>query len=106
MSLIKKLRLSLSIIIGKLARFGLKATGRSATALPGNIALRIEPNLLKVVNERCKKKVIVTGTNGKTTTNNLIAHIVGGNFKNVLSNLRGANMPQGIASSFIENKKD
>jgi UDP-N-acetylmuramyl tripeptide synthase len=106
MSLINKFRLSLSIITGKLVRFGLKTTGRSATALPGNIALRIEPDLLKVVNERCKKKVIVTGTNGKTTTNNLIAHILGGNFKNVLSNLRGANMPQGIASSFIENKKD
>ena len=39
MSLIKKLRLSLSIITGKLVRFGLKTTGRSATALPGNIAL-------------------------------------------------------------------
>ena len=105
MSLINKFRLPLSIIIGKTVRFGLKITGRSATALPGNIALRIEPDLLKVVNERCKKKVIVTGTNGKTTTNNLIAHILGGSFKNILSNLRGANMPQGIASSFIEDSK-
>ena len=106
MNLIKKIRLSLSVMTGKLVRLGLKTTGRSATALPGNIALRVEPDLLKVVNERCKKKVIVTGTNGKTTTNNLIVHIIGSNFKNVLSNLRGANMPQGIASSFIENKKD
>ena len=106
MNLIKKIRLSLSIITGKLVRFSLKATGRSATALPGNIALRIEPELLKIVNERCKKKVMVTGTNGKTTTNNLIAHILGGDFKNILSNLRGANMPQGIASSFIENPKN
>lgn len=106
MNLIKKIRLSLSVMTGKLVRLGLKTTGRSATALPGNIALRIEPDLLKVVNERCKKKVIVTGTNGKTTTNNLIVHIIGSNFKNVLSNLRGANMPQGIASSFIDNKKD
>ena len=106
MNLIKKIRLSLSVMTGKLVRLGLKTTGRSATALPGNIALRVEPDLLKVVNERCKKKVIVTGTNGKTTTNNLIVHIIGSNFKNVLSNLRGANMPQGIASSFIDNKKD
>jgi UDP-N-acetylmuramyl tripeptide synthase len=105
-SLIKKLRLSLSITIGKLVRFGLRTTGKSATALPGNVALRVEPGLLKVINERCKKKVIVTGTNGKTTTNNLIAHILEDSFKNVLSNLKGANMPQGIASSFIENSKD
>lgn len=106
MSLTKKLRLSLSITIGKLIRFGLKAAGRSATALPGNIALKVEPELLKVINERCKKKVIVTGTNGKTTTNNLIAHILEGSFKNMLSNLKGANMPQGIASTFIENPKE
>jgi len=105
-SVIKKLRLSLSITIGKLVRFSLKTTGRSATALPGNIALRVEPKLLKIINERCKKKIIVTGTNGKTTTNNLITHILKGSYKNVLSNLRGANMPQGIASTFIENPKE
>ncbi len=105
-NLIKKSRLSLSITIGKLVRFGLKTVGRTATALPGNIALRMEPELLKIVNERCKKKVMVTGTNGKTTTNNLIAHILRGSYPNVLSNLRGANMPQGIASTFIENPKE
>ncbi len=105
-NLIRKFRLSLSIAIGKLVRSSLRTTGRTATALPGNIALRVEPNLLKVVNERCKKKVMITGTNGKTTTNNLIAHILKGSYKNVLSNLRGANMPQGIASTFIENPKE
>lgn len=99
----KKFRLYLSVLTGKLIRISLKATGRSATALPGNIALRIEPDLLKIIDKRCKKKVMVTGTNGKTTTNNLITHILTGDFESILSNLRGANMPQGIASSFIEN---
>lgn len=102
----KNLKTNLSILIGKLTRFGLINVGKTATALPGNIALRINPELLKIVDERCKKKIIVTGTNGKTTTNNLIAHIVKNSDKTVLSNLRGANMPQGIASSFVENTKD
>lgn len=101
----KNFRLILSVIIGKLIRFGLISAGRTATALPGNIALKIEPELLKIINERCKRKVIITGTNGKTTTNNLVHHIVEGSFENVISNLRGANMPQGIASTFIENPK-
>ena len=82
------------------------SVGRSATALPGNVALKVEPELLKMVNEKCKKKIIVTGTNGKTTTNNLISHILKGNYESVLSNLKGANMPQGIASTFLENIKD
>ncbi|HML05256.1 MAG TPA: MurT ligase domain-containing protein [Methanobacterium sp.] len=102
----KNFKTNLSILIGKLTRFGLLSAGKTATALPGNIALKIEPGLLKTVDERCKKKIIVTGTNGKTTTNNLIAHIVKNSDKTVLSNLRGANMPQGIASSFIENTKN
>lgn len=44
--------------------------------------------------------------NGKTTTNNLISYILKGKFKNVLSNLRGANMAQGVASAFIADFKD
>ena len=101
-----KFKFALSVMMGKLARFGLITAGKSATALPGNVALRIEPEMLKVVNERCKKKIIVTGTNGKTTTNNLINHILGSKYENVLSNLKGANMPQGIASTFLENLKE
>ena len=101
-----KLRFILAVIMGKTARFGLITIGNSATALPGNVALKVEPELLKVVNERCKKKIIITGTNGKTTTNNLINHILGSKYETVLSNLKGANMPQGIASTFLENLKD
>ena len=102
----KNFKTNLSILIGKLTRFGLISAGKTATALPGNIALKIEPKLLKIVDQRCKKKIIVTGTNGKTTTNNLITHIIKNSDKTVLSNLRGANMPQGIASSFVENTKE
>ena len=77
-----------------------------ATALPGKVALKISPELLDVVNSRCKKTVIVTGTNGKTTTNNLINHILNAEFHDVLSNLRGANMHQGVVSSFLNDLKD
>lgn len=56
------MRFRLAIILGKIVRFGLRLLGRSATALPGNIALKIYPNLLKVIDKRCKKKIIITGT--------------------------------------------
>jgi len=79
----------------------------NATALPGKVALKLNPKLLSTINTRCKKKVIITGTNGKTTTNNLINHILNSEYEDVLSNLRGANMPQGVASAFLnDNKKE
>ena len=65
-----------SIVAGKLTILGLKIVGMNATALPGKVALSIKPDILKIVNDRCKKKLIITGTNGKTTTNNLINHIL------------------------------
>ncbi len=95
-----------SIIAGKLTIFGLKIIGMKGTALPGKVALRLNPNMLKIIDSRCKKKLIITGTNGKTTTNNLINHIVSGKYPNLLSNLRGANMPQGVASAFLNDLKD
>jgi lipid II isoglutaminyl synthase (glutamine-hydrolysing) len=78
----------------------------NATALPGKVALKINPELLSTLNSRCKKKVIITGTNGKTTTNNLINHILNSKYDDILSNLRGANMPQGVASAFLNNTKN
>ena len=95
-----------SILVGKLTRVALRTAGMGATALPGKVALKINPDLLSVLDSRCEKKVIVTGTNGKTTTNNLIYHILTGKYGNVLSNLKGANMPQGVASAFINNTKN
>ncbi|MCE7698385.1 MAG: DUF1727 domain-containing protein, partial [Methanobacterium paludis] len=59
-----------SILVGKLTRVALRTAGMGATALPGKVALKINPDLLSVLDSRCEKKVIVTGTNGKTTTNN------------------------------------
>jgi lipid II isoglutaminyl synthase (glutamine-hydrolysing) len=78
----------------------------NATALPGKVALKLDPKFLSTINARCKKKVIITGTNGKTTTNNLINHILNSEYNDVLSNLRGANMPQGVASAFLNDKKN
>jgi UDP-N-acetylmuramyl tripeptide synthase len=95
-----------SVIAGKITIVALKIIGMKGTALPGKVALKLNPKLLDILNSRCKKKVIITGTNGKTTTNNLINHIFGSKFPYVLSNLRGANMPQGVASAFLNNTQE
>ena len=73
--------------------------------MPGKVAMTIYPDILKMVNERCHHKILITGTNGKTTTNNLLNFILRREFPTVLSNLRGANMPQGLVSAFLHNRK-
>ena len=95
-----------SVIAGKLTIYGLKLFGMHGTALPGKVALKLNPDLLQLINAKCKKTLIITGTNGKTTTNNLINHILEGEYDNLLSNLMGANMTQGIASAYLNDLKE
>src|SRR5207302_2521126 len=72
-----KARLALAISAGKLAG----ASGRlfrigGGTSLPGLIARRIDPNVLKsVVGASKAKKIVITGSNGKTTTARMTATI-------------------------------
>lgn len=67
--------------------------------LSGEKALNIDPNMLAHFKGIDYEKVLfVTGTNGKSTTTNLINHILTSNGKNVIANLEGANLLSGIAT--------
>ena len=62
-------RLILAILTGKLMAFLVKLAGGGATAAPGLIALKIDPNLVKKLSKKIKYgAIIISGTNGKTTT--------------------------------------
>lgn len=99
-------RYYLAVTAGNVASFVLqKILKSSASAMPGKVAMKICPEILGIVNERCQKKILITGTNGKTTTNNLLNFILRREFDTVLSNLRGANMPQGLVSAFLHDRK-
>lgn len=101
----KSLKTILSVIAGKITIKILGIKGNSATALPGKIALKIQPDSLKIIRERCKTVIFITGTNGKTTTNNLLNHILKDKYS-IVSNLRGANMPQGIVSAYLKDIRE
>jgi len=100
------LQFKFTVFIGKLIFLGLNLLGKQGTALPGKIALILYPNILKEMGKKCKKTLIISGTNGKTTTNNLINHILKSKCENIVSNLKGANMIQGVVTSFIVNNKN
>jgi len=69
------------------------------TNLPGEKALKIDPCFVKnFKNIDYGKVIFITGTNGKSTTTNLVAHILMENGKKIISNIEGANLLGGIAS--------
>ncbi len=99
-------RSMIALYAGKFSKQVLKLINSSGTALPGKLALRIDNNFLDNIEEKCDTVIMVTGTNGKTTTNNLLNHVIGTRTDKILSNLKGANMIQGIATTYVNNTKD
>ncbi len=98
------LRLLSAIWIGK-ALIGLtRILGRGGTTLPGRTALNIAPDLSYLLASRLKiGTVVITGTNGKTTTAALINGILNKAGLRCIHNQSGSNLTWGIASTFIEN---
>lgn len=78
----------------------LKLFKYNATSLSGKIVLNFNKSFLKTAKHFVKKGIInITGTNGKTTTSNLISDILKTNNQKIVSNFLGANMLSGIATA-------
>lgn len=92
----------LGIWIGKLILWVLRLRGRDATSLPGKVALRISPGLIRRFGGQVKRVIAVTGTNGKTTTTSLLSGMVVER-EPVVTNHKGANLAQGIATAFLRS---
>ncbi len=71
------------------------------TSLPGRIAELVSPGFTQRRVVRFGDVILVSGTNGKTTTASMIRHILRSSGRLVAGNEAGANLRQGIASSLI-----
>lgn len=91
------------ILLGKSTLKLNKSIGRGATALPGLMADSVAPNLLKHILDRNFPDgiIMVTGTNGKTTTARLIASILNEAGISFIHNASGSNLVRGILSSLL-----
>ena len=77
---------------------------RRGTNKSGVIACRIDPTFLRgVTGIDPKKTIFITGTNGKSTSNNLIVHAFRTAGRSVATNLEGANLVTGIATALLKN---
>lgn len=92
----------LSLWIGKLTLIGLRLFHRRGATLPGLVAEKIYPNFLSDMLVQLPDGVIViSGTNGKTTSTKMLSAILRASGKRVLTNPTGSNFTRGIAASVV-----
>ncbi|MCY4638801.1 MAG: MurT ligase domain-containing protein [Chloroflexi bacterium] len=92
-----------AVLTGRLAGALARRAGRGGgTALPGLVAGALAPRLLE---DRAAALghgvVLVSGTNGKTTTTHLLAAIARGSGLDIVSNTSGSNLERGLVSALI-----
>jgi UDP-N-acetylmuramyl tripeptide synthase len=93
---------TLANVAGKVTRLGLKAAGRGATALPGLVTLQLDPDYITAVTRSLAHGVVlVSGTNGKTTTTRMLADITRGAGWSPIHNRSGSNLERGIAGALL-----
>ena len=97
-----KIQTILSVAACKGARAFLRRTGRGGTAVPGDVAMKIARNILEATSEGMEI-IVVTGTNGKTTTCSMIEHAIKACGKECLLNKSGANLLSGITADLTCN---
>lgn len=99
--------MSSSIIIGKIVSRLLRfLSSKGGTALPGLIALKLNPNFIRQLADKNQlKSIIITGTNGKTTTSRLLGSMLQAQNIPFLHNRSGSNLLRGIAAALI-NQSD
>ena len=99
-----KMRELAALVVARVSSRASRSTGAgSGSALPGLLAQRIHPGIVAGLAKRIPNGIIlVTGTNGKTTTSMLITRALELSGHRVVSNSSGSNMLRGIASSLCE----
>lgn len=100
-----RLRLALAVNAGRGAAFATRVLRRGGgTALPGLIAERIHPLLVRDLGRSLGGgRVLITGTNGKTTTSRIVAEVLEAAGRPYIHNREGSNLMRGIASTLLSH---
>lgn len=102
-----RVRFYTALVLAKLTYLAIKLLHRSSgTSFVGMMTLKVCPDFLAYCRKYIKNNAItISGTNGKTTTSGLVAHIFEENQNSIIHNVKGANMLTGIANVFALNIK-
>lgn len=105
MTVLRRMRVCLAIIVVRALVGILRGLSRGGGALPGRVALAIAPALLGDLGRRLPRGVVmITGTNGKTTSAHLLDEVLSGAGFRVVRNDSGANLASGLATALALNR--
>ena len=97
-----KIRRLMAIWSAKAAGFACRKMGRQGVTWAGKIALKIYPPVLQELAAEVRKKTfVVCGTNGKTTTNNMLCAALEAEGQKVVCNHTGSNMLNGVVAAYV-----
>lgn len=92
-----------AVLTGKLINSITRATKRGGgSAAPGLYASQIDPGLLRHLAKQIPENIVITGTNGKTTTAKLLTELIESQGQNVLRNSTGSNLKRGVLSALLQ----
>lgn len=97
----KKLRVFFAVLICKTIRFMAKLLGRGSS-LPGAITLKLFPSILSDI-KLPETIIAVTGSNGKTSTVEMIANVIEKSGKTVAYNKEGSNQIEGVTTLILSD---
>ena len=90
-----------TVVIGKAARVVARLRG-GGSALPGLVVERLDPNFLRnVLGDLPRGVVVISGTNGKTTTTKMVTELLRASGLKVFTNRTGSNFTRGVVSAIL-----
>ena len=87
-----------AIAVCKASYRAMRLMGRTARALPGKLAFNIDRDIIRELSEGCST-IVITGTNGKTTTTHMIQQAMINAYGNAAYDPSSTNLEQGIATT-------
>ncbi|MPY11004.1 Mur ligase family protein [Arthrobacter bussei] len=91
----------LPVLVGKAVRIASRLRG-GGSALPGLVVERLDPGFMaRALSTLPRGVVVVSGTNGKTTTTKMVVELLEGQGLRVFTNRTGSNFTRGVAAALL-----
>jgi UDP-N-acetylmuramyl tripeptide synthase len=100
-------RLQAGLLAARATGAAARLAGRGGTSLPGKVLMRADPHAIARLAARLPRgSVVVSATNGKTTTAAMVASVLARTGTRLVHNRAGANMAGGVAAALAAGRGD
>jgi lipid II isoglutaminyl synthase (glutamine-hydrolysing) len=92
-----------AVTVARVARSATRRAGKGGTTAAGRVLLKLQPDAIGQLSRKLDRgSVLVSATNGKTTTSTMLAAILGEAHIPLVHNRAGSNMHWGIATALLD----